>query len=91
MHRARQDRAADDDGVASRFSLECLADEFANAPNVGSIKVSIDLARGADANERQFSFAKGLVLVCSCSETSGFNSSGNDLPNLRFDNGSPLR
>jgi len=51
MHRARQDRAADDDGVASRFILERLADEFANASNVGNIKVSIDLARGADANE----------------------------------------
>jgi len=66
MHGARQDRAADDDGVASRFSLERLADEFANTSNVGNIKVSIDLARGANANERQFSFAKacpGLQLL----------------------------
>jgi len=60
MHRARQDRAADDDGVASRFILERLADEFANASNVGNIKVSIDLGSGCRRKRMTVQFREWL-------------------------------
>src|SRR6202034_2524544 len=38
-HRARQNDAADDDGVAARLVPEALADHFANTPDIGQVKI----------------------------------------------------
>src|SRR5580658_295372 len=50
-HRARQDGAANDDGVARCLALECLADLFTNSPNIAEVEIPIGLTRCANANE----------------------------------------
>src|ERR1019366_4522362 len=86
-HRARQDGAADDDGVASCLSLERLADLFANPPNVFQVEVAVGLARCADANEGQFRLANRLDWIAGGVQPAGSSSGGDDLTDVHFNDG----
>src|SRR6476646_4480255 len=52
VHRARQNRAPDDNGVAPYLVLDCFANLFTYPANVTKIQVSIWLAGRSYANER---------------------------------------
>lgn len=84
VHRSRKYRAAYNDCVVSRLYPERLSDLLADPPNVAQVKISIGLARSADAHEGQLSVADGYHGVGRCAQESRSHPPCNDLINILF-------
>jgi hypothetical protein len=80
VHSARQDRAANDNGVAHTLAPEYLADLFTNPSNISQVEIAVGLARCADANEGQFRLADALARIAGGAQTTRLGSSCYDLP-----------
>ena len=87
MHRAWQDRAANDDGVARTLALESLADLFTNPSDVSQVKIAVDLAGCADANEGQLRLLDRLDWIAGGAQPAGLGSGCDDLTDFSFNDG----
>jgi hypothetical protein len=74
--------------VAGGLELESVADLFANASYVSKVEVAIRLAGCADANKGQIGVQDRLLRILRSAQTPIINGRGEDLPDLRLDDGS---
>ncbi len=87
MHRTRQDRAANDDGVPRTLVLECFADLLANPSDISQVEIAVWLARCANTNEGQLRLADCFDWVTGSAQPARLGSGCYDLADIRFNDG----